>query len=208
MNQKHPNRGSLPALRGLAVHPVTVLSLACLLCGLGADEAREFLRYDRQALLAGEVWRLFTAHLVHLGWSHLWLNVLALVILGNLFADLLSRRDWWIAALLSALAIDFGLLSLDAEVAWYVGLSGVLHGLIVLGGLRLLGTQFLLGLILLAGTLAKLGWEQWQGPLPFTETAAAGPVLVNAHLYGALGGALAFVLIRLLDRLRPVAAPL
>ena len=42
---------------------------------------------------------------------------------------------------------------------------------------------------------AKLGWEQLAGPLPFTGETAGGPVIVDAHLYGAVGGALAALLI-------------
>ena len=36
--------------------------------------------------------------------------------------------------------------------------------------------------------VGKLAWEQWQGALPLSGDM---PVVVDAHLYGAIGGALA-----------------
>ena len=42
----------------------------------------------------------------------------------------------------------------------------------------------------------KLAWEQFAGPLPGSESGSGGPVIVDAHLYGAVGGLLAAVLIR------------
>ena len=51
------------------------------------------------------------------------------------------------------------------------------------------------GLWLFAGLVAKLAWEQTLGPLPMTARTAGGPVIVNAHLYGSLGGVLACGLI-------------
>jgi membrane associated rhomboid family serine protease len=42
--------------------------------------------------------------------------------------------------------------------------------------------------------ILKLAVEQWLGPLWLTAEAAGGPVVVDAHLFGALGGALAAIL--------------
>jgi len=36
------------------------------------------LRYERSSILDGELWRLLSAYLVHGGWEHLWLNIIAL----------------------------------------------------------------------------------------------------------------------------------
>jgi hypothetical protein len=37
----------------------------------------------------------------------------------------------------------------------------------------------------------KLGWEHLMGPLPFTASTLAVPVIHEAHSYGAIGGAAA-----------------
>ena len=47
------------------------------------------------------------------------------------------------------------------------------------------------GAILLALIVLKLVYEQWLGPLPMTAESAGGPVVVDAHLFGALGGVVA-----------------
>jgi len=77
---------------------------------------------------------------------------------------------------------------LNPEVQRYVGLSGVLHGLFVTGALSETACDRRWGLGLLAAVGAKLAYEQLFGPLPGSEAGAGGPVLVDAHLYGALGG--------------------
>jgi membrane associated rhomboid family serine protease len=65
--------------------PVLVIVAASLALGLGEDELRQWGRYDREALESGELWRLVTADLVHLGWGRLWLNLAALVMMAVLF---------------------------------------------------------------------------------------------------------------------------
>jgi hypothetical protein len=72
-----------------------------------------------------------------------------------------------------------------------VGLSGILHGYVVAGALLLAARQSRIGLGLLASVAAKVAWEQYAGPIPFTQASAGGPVVVAAHLYGAVGGAAA-----------------
>jgi hypothetical protein len=39
--------------------------------------------------------------------------------------------------------------------------------------------------------VAKLAWEHFAGPLPFTAASLDLPVIYQAHSYGALGGLLA-----------------
>ena len=56
-----------------------------------------------------------------------------------------------------------------------------------------------LGYALLLGVGGKLVWEQLVGPLPFSESTSGGPVLVDAHLYGTIGGLLT-QLIRVVQR--------
>jgi len=174
-------------LRRWAV-PLSIAAL-CLALELGGDTARSWARYDRSALEAGQVWRLLTAHLVHLGWGHLWPNVLALLLIGALLEEFLKPLEWLTASVAAAVAISAGLYAFDPGVQWYVGLSGVLHGLVACGAVRMLGERrFGIGLALAIGVAAKLGWEATRGPMPFTEHAAGGPVIVAAHLYGAVAG--------------------
>lgn len=169
---------------------VALLAGVCIALALVGDAARGWGRYERDALELGEHWRLVTAHLVHLGWGHLWMNVAALVLIRALFDDLLGVLEWLAAILVSAAAIDAGLYFWQREIAWYVGLSGVLHGLLAFGALRLLEVRALFAAVLLGALGVKLTLEQLYGALPWSGLGAGGPVIVAAHLYGAAGGAL------------------
>ena len=163
----------------------------------GEEEVRVLGRYDREAIALGELWRLVTGHLVHLSWGHTWLNLVALLLMTVLLDDLMRGRDWVVAFVLAAATIDAGLFFLEPNVAWYVGLSGSLHGVMIVGAIAMLRENSTMALILLLGIICKLVWEQLMGPIPFSESTSGGAVLVDAHLFGAIGGLLASVLLTL-----------
>ena len=157
-----------------------------LLLQLGGRATLLALRYDRSALLAGQWWRLASAHLVHLDLRHAVLNALGLALMWALFVRDYRARQWFLILLAAAAAIDAGLWFLDTGVLWYVGASGVLHGVMAAGILAELRRGEWAGLVLGVLLLAKLAYEHWSGALPFA--GAAVPVVVDAHLYGVLGG--------------------
>ncbi len=173
---------------------------ALLVSELAGDAGRLALRYERTALAAGQWWRLLTAHFVHLDFAHAALNTLGLILMWALFA-----RDYrpgqWLAIFLAAIAaIDIGLWLRDSTVAWYVGSSGALHGVMTAGTLAHVRRGDLDGWILAAFVVVKIGYEQVAGALPFSESHAG--VVVDAHLYGAAGGLLAGLCLR--SRAEPV----
>jgi hypothetical protein len=102
---------------------------------------------------------------------------------------------WSIIVLLSMAAVDAGLWLLEPQVAWYVGASGVLHG------------------IWAAGACAQLRRSHWPSAAPLlllfarSPSSSGGrqcgagrlPVIIDAHWYGAIGGAL-FALPRAIAR--------
>jgi rhomboid family GlyGly-CTERM serine protease len=200
-----PDRSSEPrfgvSMRRLQASWVIVALLAvCLVLGAGGDEVRELGRYERHAVEGGEYWRLVSGHLVHLGFGHLWPNLAALAIIALLFEGVFSNADWLRLGAAAALAIDLGLYVLDPSVLWYVGLSGVLHGFVAAGALALLLRRERLGAILGLCLGAKLLFEQIVGPVPFTAQSVGGPVVVAAHLYGAIGALLAEAAVELARR--------
>jgi rhomboid family GlyGly-CTERM serine protease len=166
------------------------LALSLLLlafAGLAGTALHSLLEYNRNALLGGQWWRLLTAHFVHLDTRHLLFNLAGFALLWGLFARSFTAVRWlWIAGS-SLLAVDAGLWLLNPQVLWYVGLSGALHGLWSAGAwsqLRWRSPTSALPLLLL---IAKLGFEHWRG-----GSAVIGdlPVVIDAHLYGAVGGLL------------------
>ena len=152
---------------------------------LADGAASHLLRYDRPAIAAGQWWRLLTAHLVHLSWRHAVLDLAGLVLLWVLFARDLDVWAWAGVTLTAAAAIDCGLWVRDPQVIWYLGLSGVLHGVLAAVAFVRLRRGELEGWILAGLLVAKLAYEQIHGAMPF---AGDMPVIVDAHLYGALGG--------------------
>ncbi|HEY9148557.1 MAG TPA: rhombosortase [Gammaproteobacteria bacterium] len=169
--------------------PLLAATLAALLM-LGGDDAAYWLRYERDALAQGQLWRLFSAHWVHLGWSHLLMNMFGLLLVWALVGEALSLLGWLLLLLFCSLFTTAAMWLLYPELQWYVGFSGVLHGMLFGGAMMLFGGGDK-GATLLAGiVLLKLLWEQLLGPLPGSESAAGGAVIVEAHLYGALAGGL------------------
>jgi rhomboid family GlyGly-CTERM serine protease len=167
-----------------------LLSAVSLLVMLGGDGVAAVLRYDRAALSGGELWRLLTAHVAHLGWSHLALNLAGLALVWLLCGRSLSLRLWWLLLFVCAMGVSGGLMIFNPDLAWYVGLSGVLHGMIVAGAVAGAYQRERDSLLLLVLVTLKLGWEQWHGPMPGSEMSAGGRVVVDAHLYGALSALL------------------
>ncbi len=174
-----------------------LLVVVALGIAFGGDDARLALRFDRIWIIEGESWRLVSGHLTHLGWSHFALNCAGLLLVWFLVGDRFDPLGWWIIIGTTIMAINLGLFFLTPQLVWYVGLSGLLHGLIAAGIVVHLrppdGETLLLGGLL----LAKLAWEQFGGPMPGSEFTSGGPVIVDAHLYGAAGGVLGAMLLRI-----------
>ncbi|MCW8828183.1 MAG: rhombosortase [Gammaproteobacteria bacterium] len=169
--------------------PLMVAVMVTLLM-LWGESASALLRYDRDGLARGELWRAVTGHFVHLGWSHLLLNLAGLFLVWLLVGEALSRRGWLL--LLSSCSVFLGaaLWLFSPLLQWYVGLSGLLHGMLFAGALVQFGGGDRGGAVLGLLVIIKLLWEQRLGPLPGSESVAGGAVIVAAHLYGTVAGGL------------------
>jgi rhomboid family GlyGly-CTERM serine protease len=183
--------------------PGWLVILASILL-LAGDFGRVWFRFDRAGIADVELWRLATGHFVHLGIAHYLLNVAGLILVWHLFGRDHGFRDWLVIAATSIAAIDVGLWFLTPNLQWYVGLSGVLHGLLAAGvvaGLRQRRVDaVVLGLLL----IAKLAWEQLAGPLPGSEATAGDVVVVDAHLFGTIGGSMAAAVLIRVRRATPI----
>jgi len=164
---------------------------------LGGEHGKELLRYDRVWIGQGEAWRMLSGHFTHLGWSHLALNSAGLLLIWFLIGGSYAIRAWALIVLVTVATIDIAFWFWSPELYWYVGMSGLLHGLLVAGlipGLRSMDTETGILILLLA---AKIGYEQLAGPVPGSQITSGGPVVVDAHLYGALGGVLGAALVKI-----------
>jgi rhomboid family GlyGly-CTERM serine protease len=168
----------------LALLAAAAICAAIQLAGAGTQHA---LRYERNALLDGQVWRALTGHLVHLSWRHLAFNMG----LGTIAVALFGKDLRWQAALICALGVTAGLFLGSIRVTWYAGLSGVMYGLLVYGGLCASRRQrwWLVAVGLVA---AKLVYDEFRAT-PYD--ADGNRIIVDAHLYGGIAGALAFAIL-------------
>lgn len=185
-----------------AISPVVIAAVSCALLGVFAQEVNPLLEYHREALEGLQLWRLLTAHAVHLGPAHGALNGAALVLVWWIFRDTVGRAEWAWLLMGSVAAVDAGLYFLSPGVEWYVGASGALHGLF--GGSALLmldrGARAY-GITLLLALAGKLAWEQVSGGTMTSAALDDAPVVTDAHLYGAIGGVAAALLLKVAKRL-------
>lgn len=184
--------------------PVYALWLGVALLSLALQTAgwETHWRYDREQVANGAWWLYFTGHIVHLNWSHWLLNMAGLGIVAFFFTPYAPLWQWLLVLLVSAVCISAGVALWHPEIRYYVGLSGVLHGLFVFGALREIRHYPLSGYVLTAILFAKLGWEFFQGALPGSEAFTGGRVLTDAHLYGAVGGLLVWLLLVAFNKVR------
>jgi rhomboid family GlyGly-CTERM serine protease len=182
-----------------------LLAGAVVLLWFAGESWRGLLRYERAGVLHGQYWRLVTGHLVHGSFQHLLLNGVGLGLVAALFPREYSLRGWLAVLATSVAAIDVGFVFWEPQLEWYVGLSGALHGVLAAGAIGWWRHESrALALALTAILLGKLAWEQWYGALPLSGDL---PVVVDAHLYGAVGGAIAGGLSWLRQRNWPRAQP-
>lgn len=112
---------------------------------------------DRDALAAGEVWRLWTGHLAHFSTSHLFVDAAVFTVLvGAWFRS--GGYSLGGVLFIGGVALSASLLCCDASLARYGGLSGLnalLLGRLALRWFQAGGQQRVLGLALLAVTTGK-----------------------------------------------------
>ncbi|MGB9430222.1 MAG: rhombosortase [Gammaproteobacteria bacterium] len=168
--------------------PVLVIVVPCVLLAFAGEPVRTALRYDRWAVLHGQVWRIFTGNFVHLGWGHVAEDLGGYVLLWLLFEDVLPGWRCPLLIVLGALGVGIGLLLWDPDLRWYVGISGALNTLWISGAMVLMARRDWLGWVLAIFLVLKLTYEQLWGPLPGSVATTGGPVVVDAHLYGTCAG--------------------
>ena len=158
--------------------------------------------YQRDAVRAGQWWRLVTAMWVHLDAWHWLADGMAAVGLILLLARALRPQAIIGVLVACGVLVQMVLLNQPA-VQWYGGLSGALHGLAAWGGLRLLqpapeagedGFSRWIGVALCVGVLVKVWLEQsWLSPIIYDPHWGFGVVRI-AHAVGAVSGLLIWVL--------------
>jgi len=144
------------------------------------------LEFSRQAIGHGEYWRLLSGHLGHTNWLHLLLNSLALFGVFLLHAP--HYQHLWLRLLFLGMTIGSCLYWFNPELAYYLGLSGILHGLLAWGCIEDIYKRCYSGLGILFVCGLKVLMEQCYGANPATARLIEANIAIDAHLYGFLAG--------------------
>jgi membrane associated rhomboid family serine protease len=160
--------------------PVTLATVGlCLLLACEPVPLAGAMAWEHGALLHGELWRLWSGHLVHWSASHAAADALALGAAGMLAEPLVgSQRFAWIL-LVGAAALSLGLLACALDA--YRGASGLAMLTAALAG-TLLWRRHPPCRLALGGMASALVLKTWAG-LPDDVSVAW-----QAHLLGALLG--------------------
>ena len=169
---------------------ITVLMM--LLQSLPLDW-RNTLRYEHAALASGEVWRALTGHVLHLGWAHMALNVAGLWLCCILAGRDMNGRQLLARLLILSLGVSALLYGLSPQVSDYVGLSGVLYGLLLWALLPQAVRRDRLSMLALALLVVWTAWQVHAGANPQEEVWIGGRIIVQAHLYGLCVAAAAWL---------------
>jgi rhomboid family GlyGly-CTERM serine protease len=167
------------------------LALALFMLMLSALPANVFdaLSLSRSAVSEGELWRIFTGNLVHFGWAHTLMNAAAFLLCTFALLAQQSLLKFTLLWLWCCIAVGLGVFYLNPEYSTYAGLSGAIHGFIVVG----LAQSRQHPLWLRIGALLLVAGKIMQEQSPdYTatdlQTLLPVPVATDAHLYGAIAG--------------------
>lgn len=170
--------------------------LAASVCGLFAvmpHAVTAWLVFDRDAILAGQVWRLWTAHGVHFSWSHATIDSLTLFAVVWALARHGSVRTVVWALLAGAPLIALGLLLAVPDMRVYAGASGLVMLVAATAGGKLWRDvprlRGLLGL-LAAAAVIRLALDASGVLLPFGTLPDGIRVAWQAHALGLILGGL------------------
>lgn len=143
-------------------------------------------RYQHNWLENRELWRLLTAHWVHVNWIHFFLNGAGLMLCLMITSPGWSVIRWLVYQLILAPGISILFSLFNPELDWYAGYSGVLYGIFLIAAIDLFPRDRLIALFLIAAIVIKIAIEQ-TGEINLTTSDIIGaPVIVDAHLYGFL----------------------
>jgi rhomboid family GlyGly-CTERM serine protease len=163
--------------------------LVVVLLNLFDPLSSEYLRFDRELIDAGEVWRLFGAHFVHLSTIHMLGNLLAVCLVAYIAGESLNNLTGVLLLLWCVGAVGVGLYFFASDLSYYVGLSGVLHGLLVVSPFISKFYSRKIAFVFLFAVVLKVAWEQtdFYDDMALASTIG-GRVEARAHLLGVLSG--------------------
>lgn len=151
---------------------------------------QEGLLFERTLIIDGEWWRIITGNFVHNNYPHLFMNLSGLLLLGLLFNETFPVKHFLIATALLSAVVGFGLYTYTPRLTMYVGFSGVLYGLYLVGAITAIKHKDMItGVGVFIIILGKLIWDIFDPSLNQSSAALIDiPVATESHWLGVLGG--------------------
>ena len=175
----------------IAMRIPLALAGVCGLLVVAPGEITAWLVFDRDAILAGEAWRLWTGHLVHFSWLHALTDVMVLFVVSHILAHHTGSRVVVLALLAGAPFISLGLLLAVPDLRVYAGASGIAMMIGVAVGCVLWCTDHrlrgVIGVLALVA-LIKLLMDANSSGLVHSTLPAGVQIAWQAHAIGACLG--------------------
>ncbi len=171
-------------------------ALFIFVLGVLGQWLNDYLSWDRSAIVNWQIWRLFSGHLVHSNLWHTLLNLSVFSAAMYLFGSCFKAWQWLLLLLVLCVLNSFSLLVFSPWLNNYVGLSGVLYGVLILGLLITFRQSPKLNVILILLISIKIVWEQLPGfDVNYMRDQIGAAVIVDAHLYGYVSGFFIYIVI-------------
>jgi rhomboid family GlyGly-CTERM serine protease len=154
--------------------------------------------YTRHSFLSYPgAWQWLTSNLVHHGWMHWFLNMLNLFAIVFLFPNAWSTKRFAVLFGFLSLGVTSGMFWLSPDIDRCAGMSGVLYGLVLYGALRSFSQDTFLSSIALIYVIGKLFADKTVNHYMGVDVLLGEmPVALDAHIYGAALGLVAFFLFK------------
>jgi len=187
---------SFPCKTQQVLAPLTVVIIS-LIAFIFDSSLSDSLVYQRSLLNQGELWRVFSGHFFHTNGFHFLLNGAAVIMLWALHGHFYTIKTYSYVFIVSAIICAIGIHWFSLDINQYVGLSGVLHGLFIWGAIEDIKAKERTGYLLLLGILLKIAHEQFYGASEDVASLIGANVAINAHLWGAIGGVIAILMLKI-----------
>jgi rhomboid family GlyGly-CTERM serine protease len=165
---------------------------ACVLLSLAPTSLAALMAFDRDAILHGEWWRLWGAHLVHFSLPHALTDAATFLIVATLAESEFGSRRIALLLFAGAGVISLGLLFVSPALLEYRGASAIAVMLAAVVGISRWRTQAsarAMLSVLMACLIAKIVFDAIGMSATLTDLPDRVRVAWQAHLLGAaLGG--------------------
>lgn len=172
-----------------------LLIILCAVLFLFEPQASHYLAFDRMQIEQFQWWRLLTGNLLHTNANHLLLNLTAVALLWALHGQYFTLANYTLMFFVLCISTTLLIYCFAKQLQWYVGLSGVLHGVFLIGAYFDIKQGMKTGWLLLLGVLLKVGHEQIFGASQDIADLINATVAIDAHLFGTISGLIMIVIL-------------